>query len=58
MSFDSDKWIQESCRKKSVKASAISFAFPGPADYEKGIIGILPNFPDFRGGVSLGFMLE
>lgn len=41
-----------------VKASAIGFAFPGPADYEKGIIGILPNFPAFRGGVPLGPMLE
>lgn len=25
--------------------AAISFAFPGPADYEAGIIGDLPNFP-------------
>ncbi len=33
---------------------AISFAFPGPADYENGIIGDLPNFPSFRGGVALG----
>ena len=33
---------------------AISFAFPGPADYEHGIIGDLPNFPSFRGGVALG----
>ncbi len=37
---------------------AISFAFPGPADYENGIIGDLPNFPAFRGGVALGPMLE
>ena len=37
---------------------AISFAFPGPADYEKGIIGDLPNLPAFRGGVALGPMLE
>ncbi|WP_246581385.1 ROK family protein [Echinicola shivajiensis] len=37
---------------------AISFAFPGPADYEHGIIGDLPNFPCFRGGVALGPMLE
>lgn len=36
------------------KADAISFAFPGPADYESGIIGDLPNFPSFRGGVALG----
>ena len=37
---------------------AISFAFPGPADYEAGIIGDLPNFPAFRGGVALGPFLE
>lgn len=37
---------------------AISFAFPGPADYEHGIIGDLPNFPSFRGGVALGPCLE
>lgn len=35
-------------------ASAISFAFPGPADYQKGIIGDLPNFPCFNGGFALG----
>lgn len=29
---------------------AISFVFPGPADYKNGIIGDLPNFPSFRGG--------
>ena len=38
---------------------AISFAFPGPADYARGIIGgYLPNFPSFRNGVALGPMLE
>lgn len=37
---------------------AISFAFPGPADYINGIIGDLPNFPSFRGGVALGPFLE
>lgn len=26
---------------------AISFAFPGPADYKNGVIGDLPNFPVF-----------
>ncbi len=36
---------------------AISFAFPGPADYEKGIIGDLQNLPLFRNGVALGPML-
>src|SRR6185437_10253313 len=37
---------------------AISFAFPGPADYPNGIIGDLPNLPAFRGGVALGPMLQ
>lgn len=38
---------------------AISFAFPGPADYPNGIIGgYLPNFPSFREGVALGHFLE
>jgi glucokinase len=40
------------------KPAAISFAFPGPSDYERGIIGDLPNFPSFRGGVPLGPILE
>ncbi len=38
--------------------AAISFAFPGPADYPNGIIGDLGNLPCFRGGVALGPMLE
>ncbi|MBT1705642.1 ROK family protein [Chryseosolibacter indicus] len=38
---------------------AISFAFPGPADYRAGIIGKLPNLPAFKdGGIALGPMLE
>lgn len=40
------------------KADAISFAFPGPADYTHGIIGNLPNFPAFQGEVALGPLLE
>lgn len=36
---------------------AISFAFPGPADYHAGVIGDLINLPAFRGGVALGPML-
>lgn len=40
------------------KANAISFAFPGPADYPNGIIGDLGNLPAFRGGVALGPMLQ
>ena len=39
-------------------ADAISFCFPGPADYEAGIIGDLENLPFFRGGVPLKQMLE
>ncbi|HVU35129.1 MAG TPA: ROK family protein [Opitutaceae bacterium] len=37
---------------------AISFAFPGPADYPNGVIRDLPNLPAFRGGVPLGPILE
>jgi len=40
------------------KASAISFCFPGPADYPNGIIGDLENLPSFKGGVPLKAMLE
>jgi glucokinase len=39
------------------EAVAISFAFPGPADYPAGIIGDLGNLPAFRGGVPLGPLL-
>ena len=46
--------------KKSLPALpvAISFSFPGPADYPRGIIGDLGNLPAFRGGVALVPMLE
>ncbi len=46
--------------KKELNQSpiAISFAFPGPADYVNGIIGDLPNFLSFKGGVALGPYLE
>ncbi len=37
---------------------AVSFAFPGPADYKNGIIGDLSNYKAFRGGVALGPYLE
>jgi glucokinase len=40
------------------KPVAISFAFPGPADYPNGIIGKLPNLPAFKGDVALGPMLQ
>ncbi|MDA3820720.1 MAG: ROK family protein [Candidatus Delongbacteria bacterium] len=38
--------------------AALSFAFPGPADYENGIIGDLGNLPAYRDGVALGPLLE
>jgi glucokinase len=37
---------------------AISFAFPGPADYPAGIVANVGNLPAFRGGVALGPILE
>ena len=40
------------------RPAAISFAFPGPADYPNGIICDLVNLPLFRGGVALKDMLE
>lgn len=40
------------------KPVAISFAFPGPAEYKKGIIINPPNFPSFKEGIALGPMLE
>lgn len=45
-------------RQLSEPPVAISFAFPGPADYPNGIIGDLPNFPSFKGGVPLKAFLE
>ncbi len=53
--------VEGFCRVRALcpaPPAAISFAFPGPADYPAGIIGDLPNLPAFRGGVALGPMLE
>ena len=47
--------VEESCPDTPV---AISFSFPGPADYPNGIIGDLQHLPGFRGGIALGPMLE
>jgi glucokinase len=48
--------VREQC---PAPPAAISFAFPGPADYPSGIIGSLGNLPAFReGGIALGPMLE
>lgn len=49
---DGFKMVRE---KLDREPAAISFSFPGPADYPNGIIsGYLLNFPSFRGGVALG----
>ncbi len=50
--------FEETRRVLDTVPAAISFAFPGPADYAGGIIGDLGNLPAFRGGVPLGPMLE
>lgn len=47
--------VKEKC---PAPPQAISFAFPGPADYPNGIIGDLGNLPSFRGGIALGPMLQ
>jgi glucokinase len=52
------KGFNEVITKKDDQPTAISFAFPGPADYPKGIIGDLNNLPCFRGGIAPGPMLE
>ena len=53
------KGFEQIIDKLDQKPVAISFAFPGPADYPHGIIGgYLPNFPSFRNGVALGPFLE
>ncbi len=49
------RMVREKIRSKP---AAISFAFPGPADYPRGIIGDLGNLPAFRGGIALGPMLQ
>lgn len=50
--------FEQVAAKLDIPFDAISFAFPGPADYELGIIGNLPNFKAFNGGVPLGPILE
>ncbi|MBN2486185.1 MAG: ROK family protein [Bacteroidales bacterium] len=52
------KGFQEVIKQLTEKPVAISFAFPGPADYPNGIIGDLWNLPGFRGGVPLKAILE
>ena len=52
--IDGFKRLKEQCGEPA----AISFCFPGPADYPNGIICDLANLPLFRGGVALKAMLE
>lgn len=53
------KGFEQVIKMLKKKPVAISFAFPGPADYTNGVIvGDLPNFPSFRRGVALGAYLE
>ncbi|MEX2409872.1 MAG: ROK family protein [Candidatus Paceibacterota bacterium] len=52
------KGFSELLKQLGQKPTAISFAFPGPADYKNGIIGDLPNLPAFNGGIPLGPILE
>lgn len=40
------------------KPSAISFAFPGPADYPNGVVFNVGNLPAYRHGVAIGPFLE
>jgi len=44
--------------ESKLKPDAISFGFPAPANYKKGIIGDTFNLPAFRGGIAIGAMLE
>ncbi len=50
--------FEEVMEQAGEKPVAISFCFPGPADFGNGIIGDLENLPLFRGGVPLKDMLE
>lgn len=45
-------------REQAGTPDAISFAFPGPANYPAGIVGGAHNLPAFAGGVALGPMLQ
>lgn len=53
--IDGFEQVQDKLSKDPV---AISFAFPGPADYPAGIIDNVGNLPAYAGGVALGPMLE
>ena len=50
--------FQQVIDKLDLTSVAISFAFPGPADYPNGIIDNVGNLPAFAGGIPLGPWLE
>ena len=45
-------------REAGGEFSAISFSFPGPADYSKGVIDNVGNLPAYSGGVPLAEILK
>ncbi len=50
--------FEQVSRQLNGKAEAISFAFPGPANYALGIIEDLPNFPAYNGMLPLKDILQ
>lgn len=56
--FNIKSGFRQLIEETGTKPVAISFAFPGPADYPKGIIYNVGNLPAFAGGVALGDILE
>lgn len=50
--------FSEILKQLKQKPVAISFAFPGPADYKQGIVDNSNNLPIFKGGVPLGPILR
>jgi len=50
--------FREVMQEIEISPVAISFAFPGPADYSNGIIDNSNNLPAFKGGVPLKSILE
>lgn len=52
------KGFQQLVDQSPQQPVAISFAFPGPADYRQGVIYNVGNLPAYQGGVPLGPLLE
>lgn len=57
--IDGFERVEKVIQQQQLVPSAISFAFPGPTDFENGVIGELENLPAFsQGGVPLRAYLE